>query len=119
MNAEETDRRDAALPRDAAPAPASAPDAAPSPSPGPTVRRPGTITWGLLLLLGVAVIGVAVLPQPRLEAWLVAVVAVLGLSLVLVIIALLPRRIGTRRTEQDATDPTTDEVAAGSEPSVP
>lgn len=82
------------------------------------MRRPGTIALGLILLLAVGVLASAVLPRPQLEAWLLIVIAVLGLSLVLLIMALLPRRIGGGPA-QDATDPTPNPVAADSPPSVP
>lgn len=57
-------------------------------------RSIGTVGAGLLVLLGVAMLAVAVIPQPRWDLWLVGVVAVLGLSLVLLILALLPRGRG-------------------------
>lgn len=82
------------------------------------MRRPGTIALGLILLLAVGVLASAVLPRPQLEAWLLIVVAVLGLSVVLLIMALLPRRIGGGDSAQDATDPTPGPVAADSSPSV-
>lgn len=51
----------------------------------------GTVTAGLLLLLGVALLALLVVPMPRGDMWLVGVAAVLGLALVLVVQALLPR----------------------------
>lgn len=54
-------------------------------------RSVGTVAAGLLMLLGVAVMAIAVLPQPRWDLWLVGVAAVLGLSLVLLLLAVLPR----------------------------
>lgn len=53
----------------------------------------GTVTTGLLGLLALVVIAAAVLPTPRLELWLLAVIAVLGLSLMLLVLALLPRPV--------------------------
>lgn len=57
-------------------------------------RSIGTVGVGLLVLLGVAVLAVGVIPQPRWDLWLVGVVAVLGLSLALLVLALLPRGHG-------------------------
>lgn len=54
-------------------------------------RSSGTLGAGLLMLLAVLVMGAAVLPQPRWDLWLVGVLAVLGLSLTILILAVLPR----------------------------
>lgn len=63
-----------------------------TPRPG---RSIGTIGVGLLVMLGVVIVAVGVIPQPRWELWLVGVVAVLGLSLVLLVLAVLPRGRGS------------------------
>lgn len=60
-------------------------------SPPRPARRAGTIATGLLLLLAVIVLVAAVLPQPPLALWLLGVIGVLGCSLILLVIALLPR----------------------------
>lgn len=67
-----------------------------TPRPG---RSIGTIGGGLLVLLGVVVVAVGVIPQPRWELWLVGVVAMLGLSLVLLVLAVLPRGQGSEAVE--------------------
>lgn len=58
----------------------------------------GTLGAGLLLLLGVALAAAAVLPRPALEGWLLGVIALLGLALIGLLLAILP---GGRSTPDD------------------
>lgn len=65
--------------------------------------RRGTVGTGLVLLLGVVGTAAAVLPVPRIELWLLAVAAVLGLSLVVLVLALLPSTRGRTATGDGST----------------
>lgn len=49
----------------------------------------GTLGAGLLLMLGVALAAAAVLPRPALEGWLLGVIALLGLALIGLLLAIL------------------------------
>ncbi|MGY5763917.1 hypothetical protein ACXET9_01780 [Brachybacterium sp. DNPG3] len=73
-------------------------------------RRVGTVAMGLLILLGVVVAGAAVLPQPRLDGWILGVIGVIGLSLILLIVAVLPR--GRRAPDEDVAEGPDDAIEA-------
>lgn len=86
---------------------ATGPDAITERSPAERTRAPrhprrmGTIALGLLLLLGAGITAAAVLPQPRPEPWILGAASVLGLSVILVVVAVLPR--GPARTARTTT----------------
>ncbi|MCW1804916.1 hypothetical protein [Brachybacterium squillarum] len=68
----------------------------------------GTMGVGLLLLVGVALAALAVLPRPALEGWLIGVIALLGLSLIGVVLAAVPSgrpAPGLASTHEDGTAP--------------
>lgn len=71
----------------------------------PRTRRPLTVALGIMLLLGAIVAAAAVVPTPRWDLWLVGVLALLGASLGLLVIALMPREIARAgRGRQDGED---------------
>lgn len=69
----------------------------------------GSLGAGLLLLLGVGLAAVAVLPRPALEGWLLGVIALLGMALIGLLLAVLPsgRRTpdGTAAADEPGEDP--------------
>lgn len=79
----------------------STPDTATAPEPSidddpsavPATRRPLTVALGIMLLLGAIIAAASVVPTPRWDLWLVGVLALLGASLGLLVIALMPREI--------------------------
>lgn len=72
-----------------------------------TLRGPArrSIGGGLLVLLITALAAAAVLPVPRWDLWLLGVLALLGLAIVLIVMALLPRPAPAATLSPIGTDP--------------